>query len=170
LLLVVASFACLSFLEDEAFQLYELMLKKAEDTETSLLLDTVLQETLKHRELMKHLSTVFERDSVQGAIECEKRMGQFFTQSLQLVRSVRDEVQRGISIAKAARKLMALEESLSEEYSAEMYVKAELLLQTNQVVKKILEGIARDERGHIEILQLITEISSKEQSASDSII
>jgi hypothetical protein len=137
------------------------MISKTKDSEISLLLDIIMQETRKHRELLKHLSKFFESNPVVSATECEKQMGQFFVQALALVHSVRDEVTRGIPIAKAASRLVAFEESANEEYVTEMNTRVAMLVETNQAVKKVLEDIAEDERGHVEILQLVAETASK---------
>ena len=138
-------------------------MKKTEDTQISLLLDVILQETRKHRELLKHLSAVFEHGAVVSSSECERQMGKLFTQAVALVHSVKDEILQGKPIEEAARQLIAFEEGASEEYLTEIHVRVAMLAQTNQAVKKILEGIAEDERGHVEILRLITEIASKNQ-------
>lgn len=154
------SFACLAMLEDEAYQLYEMMVHLADDNQTSLLLDIILQETRKHRELLRHLSRVFEHSPPQSTIECERLMGQLFTQAVMLVRSVKNNVLNGATVREAARELADFERGASEEYVAEMHAGIRAIVQTNPAVKKILEGIANDEKGHIEILQLVTNIAA----------
>jgi len=137
------------------------MVQKAEDTETGLLLDVILQETRKHRELMKHLSSVFENGTVVGVNDCEKQMGQLFAEALALVHKVRDGILQGMRIEDAAAKLVDFERGVGEEYVAEMHVRARSLVEENQAVRNILENITEDERGHVEILELLTEIASK---------
>jgi hypothetical protein len=140
-----SSFACLAFLEDETCQLYEVMVEKAGELQTSLLLDLILQETRKHRELLNHLSRVFERGPLTLTdTECEGQLGQLFTQALATVRSVKDEVLKGTPVAKAAEKLVDFERSASEEYLTELHASIAADAQTNQAVKKSLEGIAED--------------------------
>jgi rubrerythrin len=155
-----SSFACLAFLEDETCQLYEVMVEKAGELQASLLLDLILQETRKHRELLNHLSRVFERGPLTVDAECEGQLGQLFTQALAIVRSVKDEALNGTSLAEAAGKLVDFERSVSEEYLTELHANVAADAQTNQAVKKILEGIAEDEVGHVQILKLITEMTA----------
>ena len=163
--LAESSFACLAYLEDEPCKLYELMVEKAGELQTSLLLDVILQETRKHRELLNHLSRVFEHESFARAeAECERELGELFTQALATVHSVKDEVLRGTPVAEAAAKLVDFERSASEEYLTELHVGVAATTETNQAVKKILEGIAEDEVGHVQILKLIVEMAARERS------
>ena len=108
-----STFACLAFLEDETCKLYEVMVEKAEELQTSLLLDLILQETRKHRELLNHLSKVFEHGPLAPTdAGCERQLGQLFTQALAIVRSVKDEVLKGTPVAEAAGKLVDFERSV----------------------------------------------------------
>jgi rubrerythrin len=142
-LLADSSFACLSLLEDEASQLYEVMVQKAEDTQTSLLLDVILQETRKHRELLRHLTRIFEQSLPQSSIECEGQMGQLFMQALTLLRSIKDEDLRGKAIADVAGELVDFEKGASEEYLTELYSRVATIAHTNRAVKKIFVGYCR---------------------------
>jgi len=155
-----STFACLSFLEDETCQLFELMMKRAEDAEIRLLLDIILQETRKHRELLKHLSAVFGEAAIVSSRECEK-MGEWFKQAVALTRSVKAEVQRGMDTAEAARRLIDFERDVGEEYVAQAHAAARASVQENQAVRTVLESIARDEKGHAELLQLVIDIASQ---------
>ena len=159
-----SGFACLALLEDKTYELFELMMKKSDDSQTSLLLDVILQETRKHRELLRHLSKEFEKEVAPSETECGKQLGEFFTKSMSLIHSARDEVHGGMPVAEAARKLIAFEQGAGEEYLTQLNVNVRLLVERNPAVRKILEGIADDEKGHIEILKLIIEIASKPQS------
>jgi len=71
---------------------------------------------------------------------------------------VRDEVLGGLPTVEAARKLIDFEKGAGEEYLTEINVRIASLVEKNQAVKKILESIAEDEKGHAEILQFVTEI------------
>jgi len=134
---------------------------KNSNTETGLLLDIILQETRKHRELLRHLSTVYEHDA-QPASECGKEMGEWFTQALRIVHTVKGEVLRGMPVEDAARKLIDLETGAGEEYLTASHARVKNLTEQNQAVKLILENIAADEEGHAEILQrLVTKTASK---------
>jgi Mg2+ and Co2+ transporter CorA len=159
--LVDSSFACLALLEDETCQLFELLMKKTDDTQTNLLLDVILQETRKHRELFRHLSTIFENGPVATPLECGKTLGEFFTTTMALINSAREMTLRGMPMVEVVRKLISLEEGASEEYLTEMHANVRLLVERNQAARKILENIADDEREHVEILKLVIEIASK---------
>ena len=161
ILLTDSSFACLSPLEDGACQLHEVMVETAEDTQTSLLLDVRLRETRKHRELLRHLTRIFGQSLPQSSIECEGQMGQLFMQALALLRSIKDDVLRGKPIADVAGELVAFEKVTSEECLTELYSRVATISHTNRAEKKILEGIAEDERGHVKILQPVVETSRK---------
>ena len=155
-----STFACLAFLEDETCQLLEIMIKNS-NTETGLLLDIILQETRKHRELLRHLSTVYEHDALPVS-ECENEMGEWFKQAVRLVHTVKGEVLRGMPVQDAARKLIELETGAGEEYLTASHARIKNLTEQNQAVKMILDNIAADEEGHAEILQrLVTKTSSK---------
>jgi len=131
------------------------------DTETGLLLDIILQETRKHRELLRHLSTAYELDSSPTS-ECEKEMGEWFTHAIHLVHTVKGEVLRGMSVGDAARKLIDLETGVGEEYLTATHARIRALPEESQAVKIILENIAADEEGHAEILQrLVTKTPRK---------
>jgi rubrerythrin len=159
--LVDSSFACLALLEDETCQLFELLMKKTDDTQMNLLFDVILQETRKHRELFRHLSTIFENGVVATPHECGKELGEFFTTSVALTKSVREMILRGMPLVEVLRKLISFEEGAGEEYLTEMHANVRLLVERNHAVKKILKDIADDERKHAEILKLIIEIASK---------
>jgi len=131
------------------------------DAETGLLLDIILQETRKHRELLRHLSRVYEHDA-QPVSECEKEMGRWFMQAIHLVNTVKGEVLRGMPVQDAARKLIDLETGAGEEYLTASHARIRTLgKETSQAVKMILENIAADEEEHAEILQLVTKTASK---------
>jgi len=155
-----SSFACLSFLEDETSHLFELMIEKAEDTATSLLLDIILQETRKHRELLKHLSLVFEKGASVSSVECEK-MGEWFTQALALTRAVKAGVESGMHVPEAARRLIDFEKGVGEEYVTQVHATLRASIQENEAVKTVLESIAEDEKGHAEILQFVIELAAR---------
>ena len=155
-----SSFTCLSFLEDETCKLFELMVRRADDAETSLLLDIILQETRKHRELLKHVSIIFGENAIASGNECNG-MGEWFMQAVALTRAVKAEVQRGMSIPDAARRLISFEKDVGEEYVTQAHAAASALTQENQAVKTVLENIATDEKGHAEILDLVTQIGLK---------
>ena len=167
IVLTDSSFACLSFLEDETCQLFELMVKKADDSETRLLLDIILQETRKHRELLKHLSMVLGERAMVSGKECEG-MGEWFMKAVALTRTVKAEIQGGMSIPEAARKLISFENDAGEEYVIQAHAAARALDQENQAVKTVLENIATDEKGHAEILHLVTEVASKKSLLKSS--
>ena len=154
-----SSFACLALLEDETCQLFELMVKKAEDSETSLLLDIILQETRKHRELLKHLSRILKEAPIVSSQECD--MGEWFKQALGLTRAIKAEIQQGMRVTEAARRLIDFEKGIGEEYTTEAHTAARALVQENQAVRKVLESIAAEEEAHAEILQLVTRIAKK---------
>jgi rubrerythrin len=157
-----SSFACLALLEDETCKLYEVMVEEAKELQTSLLLDVILQETRKHRELLNHLSRVFEDASLSPTeTVCEGQLGQFFTQALTVVRSLKDEVLKSMPVAEAAVRLVDFERSASEEYLTELHVGLAATAEANQAVKRILEGIAEDEVRHVQILKLITEMAAR---------
>jgi rubrerythrin len=130
------------------------MVEKAEDSDISLLLDIILQETRKHRELLKHLSSVFEDGGIISSQGCEE-MGEWFKKAVALTRTVREEVQLGLPIPEAARKLVVFEKNVGEEYLTLGHVRLRALVQENPAVKTVLESIAADEEGHADILQLI---------------
>ncbi len=136
------------------------MIKKAENTQTSLMLDIILQETRKHRELLKHLGVIYEGNSTASGKDCEW-MGEWFKESLTLTHTVKDEVERGMRIPEAASRLIDFEKFVGEEYLTAMQVKFRALVQQDQAVKMVLESIAADEKGHAEILQLVAKNDSK---------
>jgi Mn-containing catalase len=65
-------------------------------------------------------------------------------------------------IVEAAQELLKFEENVSEEYLARIHVGIRALPENDLAVKRILTDIAEDETGHVEILQLIVEIGSKQ--------
>ena len=137
------------------------MVKNAENNQIGLLLDVVLQETIKHRELLKHLSSVFESDQPVSPRKCEEQMGQFFREAISTIHSVKEEVLRGLPVVDAARRLVVFEKGASEEYVAEMHTKIRSLAERDTVVGQILESIAEDEKGHVSILEQIIQIASR---------
>ena len=161
LLIGLVRFACLALLEDETCKLFELLVERANDTQVGLLLDVILQETGKHRELFRHLSKVFENGAVADPPGCGREMGEFFVNSLALLHSVKDEVVRGMPAVEAAKRLISFEEGAGEEYLTEMHAKLGSLLEKDLAVKTILEGIAEDEKGHAGLLKLVIQISSE---------
>jgi rubrerythrin len=160
--LVDSSFACLAMLEDETCQLYEIMVSKTNDIQVKLLLDNILQESRTHRELLKHIDSFLGHDCNPSRAECEKQMGRLFAKALAFVRSAKDEASQGKAISEIARKLLDFEQSASEEYLTEMHAGIRALIEINPAVKRILEGIAHDEKTHVEILQLILQMAPKE--------
>ena len=82
-------------------------------------------------------------------------------QALALLRSIKDDVLRGKPIADVAGELVAFEKVTSEECLTELYSRVATISHTNRAEKKILEGIAEDERGHVKILQPVVETSRK---------
>jgi rubrerythrin len=159
--LVDSGFACLALLEDETCQLYEAMIDKERDNQIKLLLDCILQESRTHRELLRHIDKFLGHNSNPSSTECGKQMGQLFTQALTFVRSAKEDVSEGAPILDIARKLINFEESASEEYLTEIHAGVRALLEVNPAVKKFLQGIAQDEKSHVEILQLILTMTSK---------
>jgi rubrerythrin len=159
--LVDSSFACLALLEDETCELYEMMVSKANDMQVKLLLDCILQESRTHRELLEDIDKFLGHDSNPSFSECGKQMGQLFTQAVTFVRSAKGEVSGGAPILDVVRKLVDFEASASEEYLTEMHAGVRALVEVNPAVKRILQGIAQDEKSHVEILQLILGMASK---------
>jgi len=137
-----------------------MMVSKAGDMQVKLLLDSIIQESRTHRELLKHIDKFLGHDSNQSFAECGKQMGQLFTQALTFVRSAKEEVSGGAPILEIARKLVDFEESASEEYLTEMHAGVRALVELNPAVKRILQKIANDEKSHVETLQLILEMAT----------
>ena len=151
--------ACLAELEDEACKLYEVLVDKSERPEVSLLFDEILQETRTHRELLRHMSKILGQ-ATPPLSECEKSMGSFFSHSIEFIRSIKDQVLKGMPVVDAATKLVQFEEdAASEEDVTLTYVKPQGAVTTNTVIKRILTDIAEDEKDHAEILRLAVEIS-----------
>jgi len=160
LVLADSSFACLALLEDETFQLFELLMQRTDDVQVNLLLDVILQETRKHRELLRHLSRVFETDSAVSSFECGNQLGEFFRTALALIHSVKDEVLQGMPVVEAAKKLISFEEGVGEEYLTAIHANIKLTAETNPATLRILESIVQDEEGHAELLRLVIQIAS----------
>jgi rubrerythrin len=155
------SFDCLAVLEDEACQLYEVLVDKSEDPGVGLLLDKILMETRMHRDLLKHASKITGQSTTSVA-ECEKRMGTLFVHSVEFLRSIKNQVLNGMPVAEAAAKLVKFEEdAASEEDLSLVYANVNAAVTTNVAMKRILADIAEDEESHAEILELIVEISNK---------
>jgi len=149
-------------LEDEASQLYEIMVNKSENPQVSLLLDKILQETRTHRELMKHISKITRQPTNPPVAECERKMGTLFANSIELIRSIKNQVLNGMPIAVAAAKLMKFEEeAASEEDLTQLYVNVKAAVNIETSIKHILAGIAEDERNHVTALKLVVEMSDK---------
>jgi rubrerythrin len=140
------------------------MVEKADTTEASLLLDVILQESRKHRELLTHMSKAFEDYSAPSASDCGEQLGQLFTQGLSLLCSIKDEVLNGTSVTQVAHELVDFEKSVSEEYVTAAYARIGAISESNSTVKKILEDIAEDERGHVELLKLVVDMAAKKDS------
>ena len=67
----------------------------------------------------------------------------------------------GLPIDQVARKLLEVEDAANEEYVSEMHTRARaFLIERDPAVKKILEGIANDEKEHVEALNLILETAA----------
>ena len=153
--------ACLAVLEDEACKLYEVLVDKSERAEVSLLFDEILQETRTHRELLRHMSKILGQ-ATPPLSECEKSMGSFFSHSVEFIRSIKDQVLKGMPVVDAATKLVKFEEdAASEEDVTLTYVKPQAAGTTNTAIKRILTDIANDEKSHAEILRLIVEIDGQ---------
>jgi hypothetical protein len=141
------------------------MMQKTENTQVSLLLDVLVQETRKHRELLKHLSRIFEHNQSVSGGECKEQMGALYAEAVKTVHSIRDKVLRGLPITQALRTLAVFEKGAFEEYVTEIHAKVRSFAQDDEVVKQILENIAEDEKGHVELLKHINEIASERQIA-----
>jgi len=151
----------MAILEDEACQVYEVLVEKSENQSVALLLDEILQETRTHRELLRHASRMFgEPTSSVG--ECEKRMGSLFAHSVEFLRSIKNEVLNGMSVAEAAVKLVKFEEdAANEEDLSLVYTNVTGAVTTDIAMKRILGDIAEDEKDHAAILQVVVEILEK---------
>jgi len=153
-----SKFACLALLEDEACQLYEVMVAKSEDPAVSLLLDVILQESRTHRELFRHASSICEHTSSSLA-DCSKQMGTLFVHSVEFIRSIRIQVSDGMPIDEAAGKLVKFEEDVANEEDVTLlYASLTSIATLDIVMKRILGGIAQDERHHAELLRLILDL------------
>jgi len=152
--------ACLAALEDEACKLYEVLVDKSERPEICLLFDEILQETRTHRELLTHASKILGQATIPPLIECEKNMGSLFSHSIDNIRSIKDQVLKGMSVVDAAAKLVKFEEEAASEEDATLtYINPQAAVTTNTAIKRILTDTAKDEKSHAEILRLAVEIS-----------
>jgi hypothetical protein len=140
------------------------MVEKADTVEASLLLDVILQESRKHRELLTHMSKAFEGGSIPSASDCEGQLGQLFTQGLSLLSSIKNEVLRGTPVTQVAHELVDFEKSASEEYLTAAYAQIAATSESNSAVKKILDDIAEDEKEHVELLKLVADLPAKKNS------
>ena len=90
-------------------------------------------------------------------------MGSLFSHSIDYIRSIKDQVLKGMSLVDAATKLVKFKEgsAASEEDATLTYVNPQAAMTTNTAIKRILTDIAEDEKSHAEILRLVVEISGQ---------
>ena len=160
-----STFACLALLEDEACQLYEFIMTKSENAGASLLLDEILLESRTHRELFRYAGKIVG-NTTSSVSECMKHMGPLFVHSVELMRTIKNQVSNGMPVIEAVEKLVKFEEDAANEEDLTMlYANLTSATTLDTAMKRILEGIAQDEKHHAENLRLIVEILRKESPA-----
>ena len=137
------------------------MVAKSESPGAALLLDEVLQESRTHRELFKHASKVLGH-SASSVADCGKQMGGLFLNSVELIRNIKTQVLHGMPIVEAVEKLVKFEEdAASEEDVTLLYANVASVATLDMAMKRVLEGIAQDEKHHAENLRLIVKMLKK---------
>ena len=153
-----STFACLALLEDEACQLYEFMMTKSESAGASLLLNEISQESRTHRELFRQAGNIVG-NTVSSMSDCMKQMEPLFVHSVEFIRTVKNQVSNGMPFVEAVEKLVKFEEdAANEEDLTSLYAELTSATTLDIAMKRILEGIAQDEKRHAENLRLILEI------------
>ena len=147
-------------MEHETDLLYETMVEKAGDHNIELLLRVILHETKGHEEIFKHLARFLGQTYPPAIPDCNTAMGKFFADSVELTRKLKNDVQKGMPLLEAMRKLVEYEEAVGEEFVTLLHTRLSASDEEDATVKKILEYIAKDEERHEEMLRLAIEVAS----------
>jgi rubrerythrin len=155
---------CLSILENNTAQLYNALSKQTEMPLAKTLLLNIALDSTKHSTILKGISNSLTT-SKKDPKNCAKNLGEIWSTVDTLKREVtRKQKGRKLELSQLADKLTVLESSLSEEYH--MFVQMKnleyLSKEINQIysvkldsVRKIINGIIRDEEHHTELLSTI---------------
>lgn len=91
----------MTLLEYETSLAYELLAEKCSDAGSRLLLISLYEDTKKHANIMKSVCQTLGQAYPPPMTRCELEMGQAYTESLSRIRSIRNELQNGMSLFEA---------------------------------------------------------------------
>lgn len=151
----------MTLIEYETSLAYELLAEKCSDAGPRLLLISLYEDTKKHASIMKAVSQTLGQVYPPPMARCELEMGQAYTESLSHVRSVKDRLQRGMSLLEALKSILKDEKAISEEYLTLLHSKVRLIEEDDTGLRRILRDIASDEEKHQEVLELVMDSISR---------
>jgi rubrerythrin len=156
--------SCLSILENNAAQLYNALSRQTEMPLAKTLLLNIALDSTKHSTVLKGISNSIMA-SKNDPKDCARNLGEIWRTVDTLKREVtRKQKGRKLELSQLTGKLTVLEGSLSEEYHMLIQMKnlEYLSKEINQIysvkldsVRKIINGIIRDEEHHTELLSTI---------------
>lgn len=146
-------FPCLALIEHETSLLYEAMIEKVENPKVKLLLLNILEETKKHREVLKAISETYGQEYPPSVSKCEDVLGKVFRGSIEFTKTLKEDVLKGYPIKAAVEKLIHYEENIGEEYLNQIQSRVTAYMMEDPAIKKILEYINADELRHVDALR-----------------
>ena len=168
--------SCLSDLEEEIAVLYSSLSGRAETPLIKSLLLSISQDSSKHSTLLKGVASSIS-DSKEKLGNCEKNLGEVWKIVSNYHKEIKKKGNGKLSFTDLLPKLNALESSIGEEYYMFVQMKTLQLMvkEINQLyninlasIKKIFEGIIKDEEHHREILATIKDIINNASKKLDS--
>ena len=151
----------MTLIEYETSLAYELLAEKCSDAGPRLLLISLYEDTKKHANIMKSICQSLGQDYPPQMARCEVEMGQAYTESLSHIRSVKDRLQKGMSLLEALKSILKDEKAISEEYLTLLHSKVRLIEEDDTALRRVLRDIASDEVKHQELLELVMDFISR---------
>lgn len=156
-------FSCLALIEEETSRLYEEIVKKAESPQVEVLLFNILQGTVKHREVLKHIAKAKGQTYPPPVGDCEEKMGKFFKESMEFTRIMADDLRKGMPVINVLKKLAGFEEGIGEEYLTQIHSRIGTRIESDPAVKRVLEEISTDENRHMKDLKKAIEMITRKK-------
>jgi hypothetical protein len=147
-------YSYMMLLEYETSLAYELLVEKCSDSKAKLLLVSLYEDTKKHANIMKAICQSLGQAYPPPMTRCEVEMGQAYKESLSHIRSIRNELQHGMSLSEALQSILKDEKAIGEEYVTLLHLRVKLIEEEDTALRRTLADIALDEEKHQELLKL----------------
>jgi len=145
----------MALLEYETSLAYESLVEKCSDSRVKLLLVSLYEDTKKHANVMKSVCQSLGQPYPSPMARAQAEMGEIYVDSLKHVRSIKHEIENGMSLHEAVKAILEDEKAISEEYVSLLHSKLRLIEEDDIAIERILKDIAADEEEHQDLLKLI---------------